>query len=195
VVIDFVSFDMFKRWCVENGIPGAEAFTTDFLVFTGAVAGGAPNGAITGLADVKLSDEYDYYLADMRASCSAAEIPLGAAAATIGGQAYIPLPETQHIGLTLNCDGRNRPSLFRGGAIPLKQFLGQPMVFPALMAFQGKEKVQCVGSTLGTYNPASIAAVLDFTVTISAVLIKAVVLDEYSRYLQSFGQHQAPRAR
>lgn len=194
-MISFVSFDMFKRWCVENGIPGAEAYTTDFLVFSGSVAGGVANGAITQPADVKLSDEYDYYLSEIRASASFVD----AAAAVIVAQAYVPIVEAQHLAFTLNSDGRNRPSMFRGGAIPIAQVLGtgmgMPLDFPAPAAFAGREKVQCVMSHNGTYNPAAIAAVVDFTITITCVLIKGAVLDEYDRQMQSFGQKTPQRVR
>lgn len=193
-MISFVSFDMFKRWCVENGIPGAEAYTTDFLVFSGSVAGGAVNGAFTQPTDVKLSDEYDYYLSEIRASASF----LDGVVAAIGAQAYVPTVEAQHIAFTLNSDGRNRPSMFRGGAIPIKQILGGwsfPLDFPAPCAFAGREKVQCVMSHNGTYNPQAIAAAVDFTITVTCVLIKGAVLDEYDRYLQSLGQKTPQRVR
>lgn len=190
-LIQNVSFESFKTFCVENGVPGAEAFTTDFLTFNGSVAGGVANGAITQPADVKLSDEYDYYLTEIRGSASMGHFTT-TGATTIGGVAFIPDVEANHLGFTLNSDGRNRPSLFRGGAsgtgvIPFSQVmsgLGQPFEFPAPAAFSGREKVQCVVSFIGTYNVAALAATCEFSITVTCAIIKSAMLVEWERYLK-----------
>jgi hypothetical protein len=189
-LIQNVSFESFKTFCVENGVPGAEAFTTDFLTFNGSVAGGVANGLITQPPDVKLSDEYDYYLTEIRGSGTF----LNAAAVAIGATPYMPIIESNHLGFTLNSDGRNRPSLFRGGAsgtgvIPFAQVMSQglalPFEFPAPAAFSGREKVQCVVSFIGTFNPAAVAAVTEFAITVTCAIIKSQLLVEWDRYLKS----------
>jgi hypothetical protein len=179
-VMKFVSFEMFKRFALENGVPGAEELTTDFLVFTGSVAGGVVNGAITQPPDVKLSNEYDYYMTEIDVSASF----VNAAAAVIVAQPYVPIVESQHLAFNLAADGRTR-SLFKL-PIPFARILMKqtPMTLPAPAAFSGTEKVSCVVTNLGNYNPAAIAAQLDFTITCTCAIIKGQSIKDYERYLK-----------
>ena len=64
-----------------------------------------------------------------------------------------------------------------------------PFEFPGPSAFSGREKVQCVMSFGGVYNPAAIAATVDFTVVVTCVIIKSDVLRAYDRYLKTLGAH------
>ena len=185
-LIRFVSYDMFKHFCLQNGVPGAEELTSEFFVFNGSVAGGVINGAVTQPATQKLNNEYDYYVTEIRVSGSFAAFPLGAAAATIGATAYISIVEAQHLAFQLAADGRSR-ALFRL-PIPFAACMGSgfqvPFELPAPPAFSGAETVVCTVANLGNYNPAAIAAQLDFSVIVQCALIKSVALKEFDKQLQ-----------
>lgn len=190
-IIANVSYEMFKHFALENGAPGAEELTSDFLVFTGSVAGGAVNGAITQPGSIKLNPEYDYFLTEIRASANF----LDAAAAAIGAQAYVPIVEAQHLAFNLRADGRTR-SLFRQ-PIPVAQVLAKnsanPIDIAAPPAFSGQETVFCDVTNLGTYNPQAIAAQLDFTITCQVAIIKTVAIRAFRDYLIAVGRKNAPQ--
>jgi hypothetical protein len=182
-LIRFVSYEMFKHFCLQNGVPGAEELTSEFLVFTGSVAGGVVNGAVTQPATQKLNNEYDYYVTEIRLSTSF----LNAAAAAIGAQAYIPIVEAQHLSFQLTADGRSR-ALFRQ-PIPFASVIQGaftcPFELPAPPAFSGAETVICTVANLGNYNPQAINAQLDFTIVVQCALIKSVALKQFEQWLKS----------
>lgn len=197
-LINNVSYEHFKQFCVENGRPGAEELTSDFLVFNGNITGGVVNGAINGLGTgIKLNSEYDYYMAQIRASGNFGRFPIGAGAATIGGVAYIPEPELQHVGFNFRADGRTR-SLFKF-PIAMAQMvagIGIPIDLAAMPAFAGSETLFCDGFNgppLGNYNPGGVfPAQLDFQVSLQMCLIKSEALREYHAYLASMGRKLPP---
>ena len=194
-LINNVSYEHFKQFCIENGRPGAEELTSDFLVFNGNVTGGAANGAVNGLGTpIKLNSEYDYYMVQIRAS---ANFLGGVAASAIGAVPYIPEPEMQHLGFNFRADGRTR-SLFKF-PIPIAQFIAgmaMPIDLATPPAFSGSESLFCDGFTgppLGIYNPGgAFPAQLDFTVTLQMALIKSQALREYHAYLDSMGRKLPP---
>jgi hypothetical protein len=178
---------MFKHFCLQNGVPGAEEFTSEFLVFNGSVAGGVVNGAVTQPATQKLNNEYDYYVTEIRISASFAAFPLGAAAATIGATTYIPIVEAQHLSFQIAADGRTR-SLFRlpiPFAAAMGSGFGVPFALPAPPAFSGAETVVCTVANLGNYNPAALAAQLDFSIIVQCAIIKSVALKAFEEYTRT----------
>jgi len=158
-----------------NGAPGAEVITSDFIVLTGGnVSTPGAGSVITQPQPLKLYDEYEYYVHEIRLS-SNAMIGTGGAAATVGGVAYIPTNELEHLTLQLSADGRSR-TLFRQ-AIPFSQWIGldgsiKPYLLDQWVALSGAETVRGTVAFQGNWNPGAIAAQLDFTITLVATLVR-----------------------
>jgi hypothetical protein len=194
-LVNNVSYEHFKQFCIENGRPGAEELTSDFLVFNGNITGGAVNGAINGLGTgIKLNSEYDYYMAQIRASGNFLRC---VAASAIGAVPYIPEPELQHVGFNFRADGRTR-SLFKFPISMAQMVAGVsiPIDLAAMPAFSGSETLFCDGFNgppLGNYNPGgAYPAQLDFQVTLQMCLIKTDALRAYHAYLAKMGRQLPP---
>jgi hypothetical protein len=178
-LIQNVTFQQVITDLKKNGSPGAEIITTDFIVLNGGNVGAPAGGSvITQPQPLKLYDEYEYYLYEVRLSANAM-VGTGGAAATVGGVAYIPTNELEHLTLQLSADGRSR-TLFRQ-PIPFSQFIGlnggiSPFRLDQWVALAGTETLRATIATQGVWNPGAIAAQLDFTITCVCTLVRRAAL-------------------
>jgi hypothetical protein len=151
------------------GGPGSEILTTDVIVLSGGyVAAPSVGSTITQPAPVKLYDEYEYYIREIRVSTDA--VP-----DATGGSTRLFTSDLQHLVFNLSADGRTR-NLFRA-PIPFAMFVspvGQsvPMRLDQWIALSGSETLRAEVATAGVFNAHSIEAELHFTIVCVASVIR-----------------------
>lgn len=180
-LIQNVTFQQVIHDLKQNGAPGAEVITTDFIVLNGGNVGVPAGGSIiTQPNPLKLYDEYEYYLYEIRVSGNWLPAGIGGAGgAVIGAVPYIPLSEAEHLTLQLTADGRSR-TLFRQ-PIPFSQMIGPggnitPFRLDQWVALAGTETLRATVAFAGIWNPGAVVSVLNFTVVCVCTLVRRAAL-------------------
>lgn len=182
--LSHVSLPQLMTDLIANGVPGAETMTTDFLPFTGQVSA-PPTPTITQPAPIKLYNEYDYYLTEIRATGSFGVGTTNAPGGPAAG--YVPFSEAAHLSFQIAADGRTR-NLFRFNS-PFSHFYGPqgpvPLYLPAPAAFAGSETVSCTVAFQGAAWAGTV--ILDFSVVLVCAVIKAGALKQHADKLRAGG--------
>jgi hypothetical protein len=186
-LVSHVNLQQLFADCLLNGVPGAEAVTTDILEFTGTVSG--PPAVVTNPVGIKLYNEYDYYLYEIRAAANfgmgPTVVPGGVAAGGAGGAlGYVPYSEAENLTFNVSADGRNR-GVFRNN-VSFSKLLGSigqvtPFQLAAPAAFSGAETINVQTATRGTWAG---NVPLAWSVTLFFAIVKAEALKELDRKMR-----------